>query len=178
MVTNLQCGRLRFDPWIRKIPWRREWQPTPIFFLGEFHGQRSLESYSPWGLRESDTTKWLTHMSEMEYLFFNVCKGFPCGSADKESACSAGDLGLIPGLGRSPGEGNGYPLQYYGLENSMDCIVHGITESQTRLSDFHFHILVGEEIGIYWMRKIFFSFRPELRKKCPCLFSEDCKWQF
>ena len=49
--------------------------------------------------------------------------GFPCGSAGKESACSAGDLGLIPGLGTSLGEGKGYPLQYSGLENSMDCIL-------------------------------------------------------
>ena len=63
--------------------------------------------------------------------------GFPCGSAGKESACSAGDLGLIPGLGRSPGEGKSYPLQYSGLENSMDCIVHGVAKSPTRLSDFH-----------------------------------------
>ena len=47
--------------------------------------------------------------------------GFPCGSAGKESACNVGDLGSNPGLGRSPGEGNGYPLQYSGLENSMDC---------------------------------------------------------
>ena len=57
--------------------------------------------------------------------------GFPCGSAGKESACNAGDLGLIPGLGRSPGEGNGYPLQYCGLENSMDYIVHGVAKSRT-----------------------------------------------
>ena len=62
-----------------------------------------------------------------------------CGSAGKESACSAGDLGLIPGLGRYPGKGKGYPLQYSGLKNSMDCIVHGVTESQTRLSDLHTH---------------------------------------
>ena len=66
-----------------------------------------------------------------------VFLGFPCGSAGKESACNAGDLGLIPRLGRSPGEGKGYPLQYSGLENSMDCIVHGVTRSRTRLSDFH-----------------------------------------
>ena len=65
-------------------------------------------------------------------------EGFPCGSAGKESACNAGDLVSIPGLGRSPGEGKGYPLQYSGLENSMDCIVHGVTKSRTRLSDFHF----------------------------------------
>ena len=53
---------------------------------------------------------------------------FSGGSADKESTCNVGDLGLIPGLGRSPGEGNSYPLQYSGLEKSMDCIVHGVTE--------------------------------------------------
>ena len=65
-------------------------------------------------------------------------EGFPCGSAGKESACNVGDLGLIPGSGRSPGEGKGYPLQYFGLENSMDCIVHGVAKSWTRLSNFHF----------------------------------------
>ena len=65
--------------------------------------------------------------------------GFPCGSAGKESACNAGNLGLIPGLGRSPGEGKGYPLQYSGLENSMDWIVHAVPKSRIRLSDFHFH---------------------------------------
>ena len=57
--------------------------------------------------------------------------GFPGGSAGKESAHSVGDLGWILGLGRSPGEGKGYPLQYSGLENSMDNIVHGVTKSQT-----------------------------------------------
>ena len=65
-----------------------------------------------------------------------VFLGFPCGSAGKESACNAGGQGSIPGLGRSPGEGNSYPLQYSGLENSMDCIVHGVAKSQTWLSDF------------------------------------------
>ena len=55
----------------------------------------------------------------------------PYSSAGKESACSVGDLGSIPGLGRSPGEGKGYPLQYSGLENSMDRIVHGVSESDT-----------------------------------------------
>ena len=59
--------------------------------------------------------------------FMSCIKGFVCGSAGKESARNVGDLGLIPGLGRSPGEGKGYPLQYSGLENSMDCIVLGVT---------------------------------------------------
>ena len=62
---------------------------------------------------------------------------FPCGSAGKESTCNVGDLGSTPGLGRSPADGNGYPLQYPGLDNSMDCIVPGVAKSQTRLSDFH-----------------------------------------
>jgi len=60
--------------------------------------------------------------------------GFPGGSADKETTCNLGDvrdLGSIPGLGRSPGKRKGYPLQYSGLENSMDCIVHGVAESGT-----------------------------------------------
>ena len=65
--------------------------------------------------------------------------GFPGSSAGKESACNTGDMGSIPGLGRSSGEGDSYPLQYSGLENSMDCIVHGVTQSGTRLSNFHFH---------------------------------------
>ena len=74
-------------------------------------------------------------------IFFTVQQklGFPGGSAGKESSCNAGDLCSIPGLGRYPGEGNSYPLQYSGLENSMDCIVCGVEKSQTRLSDFHFH---------------------------------------
>ena len=68
---------------VGKIPWRRDWLPTPVFL------------------------------------------GFPGGSDGKEASCNVGDLGLIPGLGRSPGEGIGYPLQYFGLENSMECVVHG-----------------------------------------------------
>ena len=66
-------------------------------------------------------------MVEMVYLCIKACLyltlgnlGFPCGPASKESTCNAGDLGSIPGLGRSPGEGKGYPFQYSGLENSMD----------------------------------------------------------
>ena len=75
--------RCRFHPWVGKIPWRRKWQPTPVFL------------------------------------------GFPCGSAGKESTCNAGDLGLSPGLGRSPEEGKGYPFQCSGLENSLDYSMDG-----------------------------------------------------
>ena len=87
--------------------------------------------------------------------------GFPDSSVGKESTCSAGDPNLIPGLGRSPGEGKDYPLQNSGLENFMDCIVHGILKNRTRLSDFHFlffleHLLCardceygGEQDGLF-----------------------------
>ena len=78
-----------FDSWVRKIHWRRDRLPIPVFL------------------------------------------GFLCDSAGKESTCNVGDLGLIPGLERSPGEGNGYPLQYSGLENYMDCIFHVVAKSQT-----------------------------------------------
>ena len=75
----------------------------------------------------------------LKYIMRLFYLSFPGGSAGKESACKAGDLDLIPGLGRSPGEGNSYPLQYSGLENPMDCIVHGVAKKWTRL--------------IHWRRK-------------------------
>ena len=68
-----------------------------------------------------------------------MCQGFPGGSAGKESTCNAGDLHSTPGLGRSPGEGNSYLLQFSGLENSMGCVVHGVTKSRTQLRDVPFH---------------------------------------
>ena len=95
-----------FDSWVRKIRWRRDRLPTPIFL------------------------------------------GFPCGSAGKKSTCNTGDLGLIPGFGRSPGEGKGYPLQYSGLENSMDCIVHKVAKSQIGLRDFHFTSKICYQIQV------------------------------
>ena len=54
------AGDLGFDSWIGKIPWRREWQPTPVFLLGDSYGQRSLMGYNSWGRKELDTTEWLT----------------------------------------------------------------------------------------------------------------------
>ena len=99
--NNLQCRRPGFDPWVGRIPWRRDRLPTPIFL------------------------------------------GFPGGSAGTESACNAGDLGLIPGLGRSP-EGDmathSRVLAWGILMDSGDwwAAVHGVAKSRTRLSDFHF----------------------------------------
>ena len=88
-------------------------QETPFLFLGQEDPLEKGEAPTP------------------------IFLGFPYGSAGKECTCNEGDLGMIPGLGRSPGERKGYPLQYSGLENSMDCIVHGVTKSRTPLSNFH-----------------------------------------
>ena len=76
----------------------------------------------------------ILHFKYVKLLY----KGFPGSSAGKESACNAGDSSSIPGSGRSPGEGIGDPLQYSGLKNSMDCVVHRVAKSWTQLSDFHF----------------------------------------
>ena len=84
---------------------------------------------------------WITaFFVQIKFVNFNLVMGFPCSSVGKESACSAGDPGSIPGLGRSPGEGNGNPLQYPCLENLMDrgtwwIAVHGVAKSRVRLSD-------------------------------------------
>ena len=107
----------------KKIAWRREWQPAPVFLPGTSHGQRSLVGCSPWGHKESDTTKCINSNSNnkddysLQYL---LIEGFPCDSEGKVSACNAGDLGLIPGSGRSPGEGNSNLLWYSCLENPME----------------------------------------------------------
>ena len=94
---------------------------------------------NPLAMKETQFNFWVGKTPwRRDRLPTPVFLGFPCGSAGKESACNARDLGLIPGLGRSPGEGKGNPLQYSGLENSVDCIVHGVTKSWTRLRDFHF----------------------------------------
>ena len=67
--THLQCRRHRFDPWAGKIPWRRAWQPVPVFLPGESHGQRSLAGYSPWSHKESDMTKTL-HNNKTQHIHF------------------------------------------------------------------------------------------------------------
>ena len=100
------------------------------------------------------------------YGFLNLLYGtlgFPDSSAGKESACNKGDLDSIPGLGRSPGEGKGYPLQYSGLENSMDCIVHGVAKGWTQLSDFHF---ISVHFTSWYLRA---SLKPQLVKNLPAV---------
>ena len=77
-----------------------------------------------------------------------VFLGFLCGSAGKESDCNVGDPGSIPELGKFPGEEKGYPLQYSGLANSMDCIVHGVAKSQTHQVTFPFTYIVDLQYSL------------------------------
>ena len=133
--------RLRFDPWVRKIPWMRAWQPTSVFLPGGSHRQRSLAGYSKHSHEELDATEATYTHSTVELIKIHThAQGFSCSSVSKESACSEGHPGSIPGLGGSPGEGNGDPLQYPCLENLMDreaywARIHGVTKSRAWLSD-------------------------------------------
>ena len=112
----------------------------------------------------------------------SVFLGFPCNSAGKESACNEGDLGLIPGLGRSPGEGKGYPLQHSGLENSMDCIVHGVAKHWTQLSHFHLQCEYTQcktskyIYGTYRITKIVEK-SAKMVKNLPCHFHLLTEWE-
>ena len=114
----------------------------PMYFLELLNHKKT--GASKFSLNQNQYFIWLESLLLVYICLYQLSKhssvflGFPCGSAGKESTWNAGDLGLIPGLGGSPGEGKGYPLQNSGLENSMDSIVHGVAMSQTRLSDFHF----------------------------------------
>ena len=106
-------------------------QATAILLPGKFHEWRSLVGYSPQGHKESDTT---------EQLHTIPPRGFPGGSVVSNPPASAGDEGSMPGTGRSPGGGNGHPLQYSYLGNPMDrgawwAAVHGVAKSRTQLSN-------------------------------------------
>ena len=133
--------RLRFDPWVRKIPWMRAWQPTSVFLPGGSHRQRSLAGYSKHSHEQLDATEATYTHSTVELIKIHThAQGFSCSSVGKESACSEGHPGSIPGLGGSPGEGNGDPLQYPCLENLMEreaywARIHGVTKSRAWLSD-------------------------------------------
>ena len=153
MVKNLPANAgnardCRFDPWVGKIPWRRAWQPNPVFLPGESHGQRSVVGYSSQVAESLIRLKQLSTHTEAVWADLLTYMGFPGGLAGKESACNAGDLGSIYGLGRSSGEGKGYPLQYSGLENSLECIAHGVAKSRTQLSDFHLMFILGVNVYI------------------------------
>ena len=83
----LQCSRPGFDPWVGKMPWRREWLPTLVFLPGKFHAQRRLAGYSPWGHKESDMTEWLTHQRSELWFYRFIFVNFLGGNSGKQPAC-------------------------------------------------------------------------------------------
>ena len=135
-------------------------------------------------------TQTLLVLSNLHNILFDL--GFPCGSAGKESTCNVGGLGLIARLGWSPRKGKGYSLQYPGLVNSMDCIVHGVAKSRTWLSDFHFTSLHFTSLHFYltyleqnpWFQTYFsldnaFDLcNNEARRVCPYLDKIFCHLNF
>ena len=106
-------------------------------FLDSSVGKESTcNAGDPGLILELGKIRWRRHR-----LPTSIFLGFPFGSAGKESACNDRDLRSTPGLKRSPGEVKGYPLQYSCLENSMDCRVHGVAKSRTRLNDFNYCLI-------------------------------------
>ena len=139
------------------------WKPEGIFLwsslweLGRAPGSQThksirvcLRSAPPPEVFNSQTYLHWASSNQLQFRFSTLILGFPCGSAGREFTYNAEDLGETPGLGRCPGEGKGYPLQYSGLENSMDCTVHGVAKSRTRLSEFHFHIHSASGSGVFF----------------------------
>ena len=132
---STHSGRPGFSPWVGKIPWRRATHSSILARLTQLYLRDSLIALlvkNPPAMQETP----VRFLGQKDLLGKGrlptpVLLGFPCSSPGKESACNPGDLGLILRLGRSPGEGKGYPLQYSGLENSMYCIDHGVTKSWT-----------------------------------------------
>ena len=146
LVKNPSAMR---ETWVQSLDWEDPLEKGKVthssILAWRIHGL-----CSPWGCKESDTTEWLSllekgmaaHSSTFAWRILWT-ENMPGDSEVKASACNAGDLGSIPGLGRPPGEGNDNPLQYSCLENPMDrgawwATVHGIAKSRTRLSDFTF----------------------------------------
>ena len=121
-----RCKRCHVHPWVGKIPWRRAWQSTPVFLPGVSHGQRSLVGYI---YRVTQSRTWLKWHS----IPVLMKGGIPDGTMIKNLPASAEDAGSMPGSGRSPGEGNGNPLQNSYLGNAMDrgawqATVHGVAK--------------------------------------------------
>ena len=122
----------------------RENCPDAFTFLNSSYGA-SLVAHLVKNLpaiQETQFHSWVRKIPwRRDRLFTLACLGFPYGSAGKDSACNVGDLGLIPGFGKSPGEGKGYPLQW--VENFTDCIVHVVAKSRTQLNKFHIALLTS-----------------------------------
>ena len=119
MVKNPLAMQDICDPWVEKIPWRREWLLTPVFLPGEFHEQRSLVRYQFMGSQESDMTGWLKNSNNNGYNTPLIARASLVTQTVKNLPAMRETQGSSPRSGSTSGEGNGYSLQYPCLENSM-----------------------------------------------------------
>ena len=122
----------RFNPWVRKIHWKRKWQHTLVFLPGKPHGQMSLACY-------------IVHRIVKSWAWISTCTNTHTGVRSGVESANAGDIGgIIPVLGRSPGERNGNPLQYFCLGNPINrgawwATVHGVTKESDMTEHTHAH---------------------------------------
>ena len=124
---SLQCRRPRFNPWVGKIPWKREWQPTPILLPGEFHGQRSLLGYRPWDCKKSDTTERLIFTF---HFFLPPAHCQVSGETAFAQCCFSMGQRFKLGLEKFPGGV---------IENRCDCLWFSCSELRARLPPFCAH---------------------------------------
>ena len=113
----LQCGRPEFDPWVGKIPWKREWQSTPVCLPEESHGQRSLLRYSPWGYKESDTTERLTLHFHFGFIWR---RWFPV----------SGPGGEMANLGSAALQADSLPSEPTSMNPKVSSSIHGILHAR------------------------------------------------
>ena len=127
----LQCGRPGFDPWVRKIPWRRKWQSTPVLLPGKSHGQRSLVGYSPWERKESDTTWHLTSKWNHTLLIFCNCLIF----------CDSSRFIHFAAYGRT--------VFFFRLKNILLCVHHAASLHSSVDGHLHyFHISAAVNMAV------------------------------
>ena len=140
-LQSMGSWRVRHD-WATSLSlstfmhWRRKWQPTPVFLPGESQGCPHRVGHDWSDLAAVAILITIrAHTCDLITSQKSIISVFPGDSGGKEAPCNAEDLGSIPGLGRSPGKGNGYPFQYSYLENSMDRRVCGVAKSWTQPSN-------------------------------------------
>ena len=127
-----QCRRHKrrgLNPWVRKIPWRRAWQPTPVFLPGESHGQRSLVGYSPWGCKESDTTDVTEHACTHHNIFIYPKFWFHTLTLSFHSP-DHNTVHFAPQLDNPP------KIFHYPLPLNINCIIQSWTSYQRSIEDF------------------------------------------
>ena len=129
-----QCRRKEFDPWVRKIPWRRKWQATPVFLSEKSHGQRNLAGYSPWGHQELDTTAWAPKWYSQENSV--SAKFDACPTPNSTTQLGFTNTYCVPGA------------KGYGLNRKIICVLRKLIGWWERMTLRQ----IGEFTDVHWVR--------------------------